>query len=376
MTETRPQLGEDGRDDVRHEHHVRTAIAFWVGLVCLSLPLFCVYLSQLWSDPKYTCVIFLPLAVVSLLAFRWDKRILLPNALSWPFIAISIFLGLLSCVLLSPWLASASFAAAIVSFALVHTGKTGTREDLLLVAIGALLAVRLPIDIEQRLFGFFDRLTGRLATLVIDGMGTTHRISSEYLELADNQWNLEVVAGGYVSFYCYVLASWMWMVVRRRSLTLMPLYLLACALFAIVGNVVRIQLVTVFWQKWAIDCGEGMAWLLSQVLLLVGFLLFLASADSLLRILFYPVPSSSLNSQETNPIASAWNRVFSLLSVYGRRRKGLRDESDSRPRRVVYRVVVGLAIALMTAILAFQCVSAFRYESRTSVAEQRIGALP
>lgn len=286
----------------------------WLALLASPLPLVAVYLAGLMAYPQYHYAPALVLAMVLLIASTWDRTISLPRGfLSWLLLVGGSVFVLVGCYFWSPWSAAVGFVL-ITGAALRHCNSAAGAWGLLSLWPLTWLLLRLPMNLDTSVSSWLQRITARVSSFILDWIEIPHQLTGNVFHLPHGTLFVEEACSGIQSVFALFFCSVLWVVWKHRSFALLPIYVLAAMFGAGIMNVLRVTAICVAQERWQLDWAHG--WrhdVLGYICLLIAIVL-LISSDRLLRIVFYPLPSSTDNLL-VNPLRAGWNRVLATMSA-------------------------------------------------------------
>jgi exosortase/archaeosortase family protein len=151
------------------------------------------------------------------------------------------------------------------------------------------LALPLPLNRDQQLVSFLQRLSSRLSSFMLDWVGVIHLMDGNTLLLGEKQFFVDEACSGIISVMSIIACAVIYGVWRNRP----PLHLVVLAAagvgWATLMNVARISVIALVYQWYGVDWSKGTP---HEILGLVIFLLtFLAlvSTDYVLLVLLTPI---------------------------------------------------------------------------------------
>lgn len=303
---------------------------FWLGSICLPLPLVALYFYNLWQIDQYQFFVVL-LAVIGLLIFtRWDRKFYFPrNNLTWGFVAIGLLGSVTSSILFSPWLAYFSLLLTSSCFAVSHREKELTEGhepisagSLFYMTIPLWLCLRIPLNYDQQLTFGLQHLTARFSSFCLDLLSIPHHISGVIFDLSSAKLFVEEACSGVQSLFALLCVSLLLLALNRRPIVLIPIYSGAAIFSAALFNVVRVVTIAAAQEWYSLDLAHGWKHDVLGYCCLAGAILLLASFDRLFRVMFFPIPKvdDTLKLQRIpNPFKIAWNKLLSPVKTISNR---------------------------------------------------------
>jgi exosortase len=328
----------------------RSVIQFWSAMLLAPVPLLYIYYLSLWQIEQYRYFPVLFLAIGLLFWERWDRQLRGPHGwLSVAGLSTGVFAFLVAIAFWSPWIANLGWLLICLIFLRSQRSSSGSLESLVTIWPPMLLLVRLPLNLDQRLTSSLQALTSRISSHVLDRLEVTHTRTGNIFDMSGGRLFVEDACSGVQSlfsllFIAFFLVAWM-----RRSSILLPIYALVGIFWAAVMNVVRVVVIALAQEWYALDFAHG--WkheLLGYACLaLAGLMLF--STDRFLRVWFYPLPSDVMVSATFNPLAALWNWFFDPLT-----RKVIGNKSDNSSLSFLPVLALSISTILIGAQFAFR----------------------
>ncbi|SMP62117.1 exosortase [Neorhodopirellula lusitana] len=278
---------------------------FWIAALSVCVPMLLVYLSQMWEMSHYQYFPFAIAAVVALAWSRSDHRMYPPARLgSMVGLTLGGLLVIAAWTLRSSWLMAIAFVVIAGSCLNSMRGKQDT--SLLAVGLPLLLLIRMPLGYDQLLVLKLQQLTTELSSLMLDVIGVTHSISGNVIQLPNRELFVAEACSGIQSVFTLAFFSTLVVVIYRRRLWLVPIYMVVAFLLAVAGNVIRVTTVAVAESWFEFDLASG--WMHDAVgYLTLGFAaLLLISFDNLICSILHPIAQSMVGAGH-NPLVRLWN---------------------------------------------------------------------
>ena len=290
-----------------------------VGLLGFThLPLLLVYFAGLANHDHYH---FFPFALVALFWFGWqrvDWQDVSFSKMSRILIAIDLLLLLGSCLLNSPWLASAGFLCLVTAVSRFPLRQEHPPFELPLLF---LTVVRPPVGADVQLIQALQPLTSRLSGNVLDRLEIRHVVWGNLIELPGRTLFVEDACSGVQSLFALVFVAVFIVAWHKRPPLHAVLMLITAPVCALAMNVARVAMIAAAWSEFQLDLSAGVPHeFLGYLLLLIATLLLL-SADRLFACIGGPVPMSYFSqhgSTTANPFSFLWNRLWNTLPPVGR----------------------------------------------------------
>jgi exosortase/archaeosortase family protein len=176
------------------------------------------------------------------------------------------------------------------------------------LAIPLLLLIRLPLNYDVQLISALQAVTTRLSSYALDLLAVPHLRRGNVIELADRELLVAEACSGVQSAFTIAFVALMIVVSFRRSLILVPMYLLISLAWAVIANTLRVTTIAYVAARMQVDLSEGLAHdVLGYTTLLIAILLTF-STDALLAVIFHPI---EVESGFPNPFLAFWGWIIS-----------------------------------------------------------------
>lgn len=322
----------------------------WLALLASPLPLVIAYLFGLLAYSQYHYVPALVLAMAFLFASTWDRTISLPRGVFvWSLLASGSALVLVGCYFWSPWSATVGFVL-ISGAALRQCNSSKQTWGLLGLWPLTWLLLRLPMNLDTSVSSWLQRITARVSSFILDWIEIPHQLTGNVFHLPHGTLFVEEACSGIQSVFALFFCSVLWVVWKHRSFALLPIYVLAAMFGAGIMNVLRVTVICIAQERWQLDWAHG--WrhdVLGYICLLIAIAL-LISSDRLLRIVFYPLPSSTDNLL-VNPLRAGWNRVLATMSsnqpAINSEKSIVGAKEDKDAQRPSFITLAGVAVLIL-----------------------------
>ncbi len=213
----------------------------------------------------------------------------------WPetlCVALALSLLVVHAGLFGPWLggAAGTIAAAAGVLALRRLRNVQLWDLWLLL----LITMRLPLELNSQLAGFLQKVSSRLSSLVLDGLGVLHLLSGNVVTLPDRELFVDEACSGIISVMSVIACAAMLAVWRHRPLLHMLLLVGFGVGCAMIMNVVRITTVAVALDWYGKDWTSGWPHEVVSLAAFMGTFVLLLSADVALVGLLAKVPDNDV----------------------------------------------------------------------------------
>lgn len=235
--------------------------------------------------------------------------------LRWYHGALLAFDGLLLIIgaaYRSPELGFAGFCAGCLAVnAAGRDKKTG--RSLWPLALLALVTLRPPAYLDERIGIEFQLTTARCASRVLSGLGVLHDHRGLVLELPSRELSLDEACGGIHSLFTLVSLAVLIVLVRRRHWLASLLLLASSVAWALLLNIVRVVAIVQADAWWGINLASGWSHdVLSYVVVAVAMICLMSTDELLLWLtsLIREQEDNELGLNEVNPLVRAFNSFF------------------------------------------------------------------
>ncbi len=281
---------------------------FW-GLVLVScLPFVIPYARTLWRQELYQYFPFVWLAVGYLFWLRWDRVFRGPSkTMSWASLALGSGFLALGAGMHSTWFGNLGFVLIVA--AMLMSQRSPGASSLGYLALPLVMLVRIPQLHAQSLISRLQKVTSQLGSLVLDIVGVPNFLQGNVLNLPTKELFVAEACSGIQSAFTMCFLALLIIVWKRRAFLLVPLYVVAALVLAIVANTLRISVIALAEAWYQYDLTTGFAHdLIGYVSLAVGAGILL-SFDILVGLFVHPV-FVSVNENGANPFGAIWNWIF------------------------------------------------------------------
>lgn len=260
------------------------------GLLAFGvITLLVVYFNNLWTKEYYQ---FYPLALAATGFLVWTglKEVPRPWAAGAGWFTAAC-LGLAFLILTAATLLWSGWMGAIGTFVLAlgvvwWLGGWPLTRALLPAAFMALTVLRPPMDLDGRLTMKLQALATQWSSVALDGLGVTHALSGNVIEIPKHRLMVEEACSGINSILsttavCLFFCLWQ----RRKVLHILAMLAMTVG-FVLLGNVTRI--VSGAWLRYKFDVDILVGWKHETIglVLFACYLGLILSADQLLLFVF------------------------------------------------------------------------------------------
>ena len=232
------------------------------------------------------------------------------GAITTPWVALALLTFTIAVAIWSPLLGYVSCLALVAGISLALGGREFTR----LIVPSLVLActvIHPPFDLDTRAGLWLRQLVVSASSITLDRLHIDHVLLGTVIEIPGQQLFVEQACSGIVSI-CFAISFSVFLGFwhGRRPLRIALLACMGCS-FVILGNVLRIVVVTVAANRFGVDLLHGWPHEALGVVLLLSYVLLIASADALIDCFRRPKPRSLLPT--TNLLIN--NLVLDLLRL-------------------------------------------------------------
>lgn len=279
----------------------------WGALAIACVPSLIDHVMRVWQLEQYHYLPALVLAFVLLVWQRWNHTWFSPSGLgTWSLIACSVLMLILGFLAGSSWVGA--LATVFLVGAWLRTHRTSTNTSLLHLWPPLFMLMPLPLGLDTSLTHWLQIWSSRVSSYALDFLQVPHALFGNVLTLSSGTLFVEEACSGVQSLYTVIFASILLVAMLRRSVWLLPLYLLAAIFWAGAMNVTRIVTIAYSQHYFETDLAHGWQHALLGYICLAGACLLLLSTDRLLRVFAFPIESNTDASSESNPFVYFWNR--------------------------------------------------------------------
>ena len=332
---------------------------FWLAAFLPTIPLLAAYAIQTLFRVEFA---FVPIAIL-LIAFlyvrRRDGEILRPGSfLQWVPIIVALGCVVVGALLAYGWFSA--FAFVLVLFAFFSRSPDSIRPSLVPLAAPSVAILVLPFQFDASFAEWLHRKTAWLASIFMDYFEVPHAASGSVVQLLETEILVSDVSSGVLSIYAILFIALAIMAWKRVSPWLMPFYIAAALLTALVINAVRVVVSVLAVQTLELELVGG--WLtptMQTVGGLVAFLMLFSFHHLIVAFFHHIEPTQSAGS---NPFIQGWNAFAFMddnrsLEEASRTRSWERRRGEgstvSGPIRMGLFGVVGL-LTLVSIVQAFR----------------------
>ncbi len=296
----------------------------WVLIAggCGIAPLLFVQSGNLWSRAHLQ---FFPLAWIGFIVVVYyfgrinDSDLALRKWIGAFQIGFSLLLTGLAVVAFSPWIAQLAAISLVLGWALIRLG--GIHWANIVMWIGLLLiTLPLPMNLDERIIQVLQIRSSGSASQILDLMGVKHLLQGNVIEVGDGRLFVDQACSGVDSLYALLAVSLLMILSRKRSLLIGIVQMLTVPLWAWFGNVVRLLVITIGFDRFQVDLLHG--WQHTTLGLMTFSLAFVCMifTQQLVYRLLSPLPVGRHNA--------GWaHKVYNWLVRWPNRSKGSIDVS-------------------------------------------------
>jgi exosortase len=336
----------------------------WLCLMLSPVLLMLNYFSDLWKLEQYKYFPALLLALGMLLYARWDRSLSLPTHwVAWSLLLLGGIATAIGAAYWSPWLGCLGFVMILGSFLSCCNVSAADGWGMIALWPASWMLLRLPLNLDFQLTGWLQSVTARVSSHLLDRIDIPHRLTGNVFHLPGGTLFVEAACSGIQSLFALLFCAMLWVVWQRRSMVLMPLYVLAAIGWAGLMNILRVTVIAIAQEWWQFDLAHG--WpheLLGYICLFIAIGL-LISTDRAFRVFFYPIPRDA-GRPVANPMLEIWNKWLSAMGSAELVHK--RSSGSARPAAVA-RWAFPVAALLAPLVIVPQMV--FGYVHWTTIPE-------
>ncbi len=219
----------------------------------------------------------------------------------------------------------------------IHQKDAGHTRTLGYLILLPLMTLRLPLNSDEQVIHWLQRLTTSIASRSLDHLGMLHAREGNVIEFPGKSFLVAEACSGVQSLFTILFLAAMVICLRRRSIAHTILLMLSGFAFAGIMNVTRVMTIAIAWETHQRDWSVGFTHELLGYCCLGAAAALLMSADAFLGFLFAQVPDlRGLGPVALfrNPVIAIWNQLFvigyrpieavpSETDPYGRQRREL-----------------------------------------------------
>ncbi len=286
-------------------------------LIAIQLPMSIRYFVELWPRQHYQFFPFAIVAFVILFATRKSQQSERWGWLAKILIGLNFTCMLAGCVLLSPWFFAVGLLFCMTAWCL-SSQDDGYQRSVLYLAVLPLTAIRLPLNYDEPVIMWLQRVTTSVASGVLHRAGMLHYREGNVLNFPGKSFMVEEACSGVQSLFTILFLAALVFCLKRRSfihgLCLLSFGLILSGMM----NILRVVTIAGAWEINATDLSTGWPHDALGYVCLGLAAAMLMSADRLLEFLFDPmldVGRHGGGSLYFNPLIAAWNKVFAIVPV-------------------------------------------------------------
>lgn len=293
-------------------------------LIAVHLPIVARYYVELWPRQHYQ---FFPFAIIAFIVLFATRKSPQPERWNWISSALLVadVCGLAAgSYLMSPWFFAAGLVCLMTAWCLASLDE-GYQRSLLYLATLPLVTIRLPLNYDELVIMWLQRVTTSASSGVLHRIGMLHYREGNVLIFPGKSFLVEEACSGVQSLFTILFLAALVFCLKRRSLIHGGLLLAAGLILSGMMNILRVLTIAVAWNRNAADFSAGWSHDALGYLCLLLAAAFLMSADRLLEFLFAPVvlvvPVAPVLDKRGhgggnlyfNPLIALWNKLFTVL---------------------------------------------------------------
>lgn len=366
-------------------------------LALAHLPWLVIYWLGLWNQQHYQFFPFALGAFALLFANRRSRTIKKWSVLSSLLVGFDILCLAAGVALNSPWTVSVGMIAWLFAWC-INRKDDGHSRSLGYLILLPLMTIRLPLNSDEQIIHWLQRITTSIASRLLDQMGMLHAREGNVIQFPGKSFLIAQACSGVQSLFTILFLAALVICLRRRSIAHGILLLISGFAFAGIMNVGRVMTIAVAWEKHHYDWSVGFTHELLGYCCLAAAAALLMSADAFLEFFLDRVPDVRRMGTVAfyrNPLIEAWNRCFVIgyqatdaapnLDAYGEKRRELPRGIDLLKPHFWFHFLFGFADCwfrtrryqrllagfpfIVAAITAIILIPWLRHESDDSIAE-------
>ena len=176
-----------------------------------------------------------------------------------------------------------------------------------------LMTLRLPLNSDQQVIHWLQRITTSIASRSLDHLGMLHAREGNVIEFPGKSFLVAEACSGVQSLFTILFLAALVICLRRRSIAHTVLLMLSGFAFAGIMNVTRVMTIAIAWERHQRDWSVGFTHELLGYCCLGAAAALLMSADAFLEFFLAQVPDfRGLGPVAIfrNPIIAIWNQLF------------------------------------------------------------------
>lgn len=258
---------------------------------------------------------FLPVIFIAeslLIYFRWDRKWRAPTTrMAITLLAAGLIAACAAIFFFSPRWATLSFILISGSWFLSHYEGEG-RATLITLWPPLWLFFRIPSEAESGLVFGLQQASSFLASSSLDLLGVIHHRQGNIIDLPAGTLFVEEACSGVQSVFTLLFCALFLIPLYHRSVWLVPFYVIAGAIWAMVLNLFRIVAIAVALDWYGMDLSKGWQHEVLGYFCLTLAIGMLLTTDRLLAVLFFPTPATNIPFGGVNPLNTVWNKLFAV----------------------------------------------------------------
>ena len=277
----------------------------WMCAGLSVLPMLVPYFLGMWRLEHYQYFPFAIILVCLLTYFRSFRPFSGPHSTAtWMLVILGMTATIASVLIGTSWLSA--IGAVILSTAFLSCQSGPRDRSLLGLAVPLYMLIRLPVGLDQMLVVQLQRITTRLASVVLDFLAVPHVTQGNILQLTDRELFVAEACSGVQSVFTLAFLSTAIIAIFRRPIWFTPIYLVIAVILAIIGNVVRVTTIAAAIYLFNVDLTSGVAHDSIGYVALIISAVFLLSFDHLAITVLHPSALSD-GHENGNPILAIWD---------------------------------------------------------------------
>ncbi len=362
------------------QQRVRSPVVGWVvgGLLLLAqAPLIIEHFCNMLLRPHYQFAVMLPVGVGLLIwrGLRPDSSEDSPAAdaeplrfspghvLLWvPVLLMSLGILVMATVYRSPWLGMLAFLLTTLGI-LLFVGGIALFRRLWPAWLLLWVALPLPQNLDVRLIADLRTITTDWSSAVLDEFGVMHLVSGNVIQLPGKSLFIADACTGIHSLFVLLAAALFIGLWLGRPMLHTALLMLGTAGIVLVENVSRICAIAIA-NSYGLDWSEGWQHTVLGLVLFALSLLFILSADSLLKFLHFLSPRRMLQTMRRLRRQRRMGTEFDHETLHAAVSPAVQSEVQERAIKAPYW------LSLLPFVLAFLVLGAMQLSWMPTRAEQ------
>ena len=286
-------------------------------LIAIQLPMAVRYFVELWPRQHYQ---FFPFAIITFIVLFATRKSQYPERWNWlaiAFVALDIACVIAGYVLFSPWFCAVGLLFCLTAWCLA-SHDDGYQRSLLYLAVLPLTTIRLPLNYDEPVIMWLQRVTTSFASDILHRTGMLHYREGNVLNFPGKSFLVKEACSGVQSLFTILFLAALVFCLKRRSFVHGICLLSSGLILSGIMNILRVVTIAVAWELNATDLSTGWPHDALGYICLGLAAAMLMSADQLLEFFFDPmldVRRHGGGSLYFNPLIAIWNKALSVVPV-------------------------------------------------------------